>query len=82
MPRVPRRFQIGDAVCFHVMDRGHNREAILVDDTDRRAFPDLFARYRERGTSAIAMSLHGVLESKIGSGNSVVPTSSRNRFLM
>ncbi len=47
MSRVPRRFQLGDAVCFHVMDRGHDRETIFVDDVDRLAFLELLGRYRE-----------------------------------
>jgi putative transposase len=30
------------------MNRGHNREAVFIDDEDRRAFLDLVARYRDR----------------------------------
>ena len=48
MTRVLRRQQLGQAVCFHVMNRGHNRETVFLDDIDRRAFLDLVDRYRER----------------------------------
>ena len=27
MPRVPRRWQWTEEACYHLMDRGHNREA-------------------------------------------------------
>ena len=48
MPRVPRSLQWSEEACFHLMNRGHNREAIFGDDDDRRAFLDLVARYRDR----------------------------------
>jgi putative transposase len=48
MPRVPRHQQLAGAVCFHVMDRGHNREAVFRDDEDRAAFLGLVLRYRAR----------------------------------
>ena len=38
MPRIPRRLQWASEACFHLMDRGHNREAIFADDEDREAF--------------------------------------------
>jgi putative transposase len=40
--------QLGDAVCFHVINRGHNREVTFTDDVDRREFLSLLARYRDR----------------------------------
>ena len=51
MTRVPRRQQLADAVCFHVMNRGHNRETVFLDDIDRRAFLDLVDRYRSVSSS-------------------------------
>src|SRR5205809_4548627 len=48
MPRAPRRQQWADAACYHVMNRGHNRETVFADDEDRRYFLGLLARYRER----------------------------------
>jgi hypothetical protein len=38
MPRVPRRRQWTEAACYHVMNRGHNREVVFADDDDRRHF--------------------------------------------
>ncbi len=48
MPRALRRQQWTDEACYHVMNRGHNRERIFGDDDDRRHFHLLLARYRER----------------------------------
>jgi putative transposase len=48
MPRLPRCQQLGDAVSFHVINRGHNRETVFHDDDDRRVFLDLLDRYRTR----------------------------------
>jgi putative transposase len=48
MPRVPRSLQWSEEACFHLMNRGHNREAVFTDDDDRRAFLDLVGRYRDR----------------------------------
>ena len=48
MPRTPRKQQWTDEACYHVMNRGHNREQIFGDDDDRRHFLDLLARYRDR----------------------------------
>src|SRR6476646_6210342 len=48
MPRTPRRWQWTEAACYHVMDRGHNRETVFADDEDRRHFLELLARYRDR----------------------------------
>jgi len=48
MPRLPRRCQWTESACYHVMDRGHNRETVFADDDDRAHFLKLLARYRER----------------------------------
>lgn len=48
MPRTLRRQQLAGAVCFHVLDRGHDRTLVFADDEDRRAFLGLLARYRDR----------------------------------
>jgi putative transposase len=48
VPRLPRCQQLGDAVAFHVINRGHNRETVFHDDDDRRVFLDLIDRYRAR----------------------------------
>ena len=48
MPRVPRRRQWTDAACYHFLNRGHNREAVVADDEDRLYFLKLRARYRDR----------------------------------
>ncbi len=48
MTRVARRQQWTEAACYHVMNRGHNRETIFSDDEDRRQFLGLLARYQER----------------------------------
>ena len=48
MPRVPRHLQWSEEACFHLMNRGHNREPVFADDEDRRAFVGLVARYRDR----------------------------------
>jgi putative transposase len=48
MPRLPRREQWTDAACYHIMDRGHNRETVFLDDEDRGFFLKLLARYRDR----------------------------------
>ena len=48
MPRVPGSLQCSEDACFHLMKRGHNREAVFTDDKDRRAFLDPVARYRDR----------------------------------
>jgi hypothetical protein len=44
VPRIPRRFQWAREACFHLMDRGHNRQAVFLDDQDRAAFLGLVAR--------------------------------------
>jgi putative transposase len=48
MARIPRRCQWASEACFHLMDRGHNREAIFADDEDRQAFLGLLGRYQSR----------------------------------
>ena len=47
MPRTPRRRQWTDAACYHLMNRGHNRETVFAHDDDRRHFLALLARYRQ-----------------------------------
>lgn len=47
MPRVPRRRQWTEAACYHVMNRGHNREVVFADDDDRGHFLALLARYQQ-----------------------------------
>jgi len=48
MPRTPRKQQWTEEACYHVMNRGHNRERIFGDDDDRHHFLGLLERYRER----------------------------------
>ena len=48
MSRSPRRQQWTDEACYHVMNRGDNREQIFGDDDDRRHFLLLLARYQKR----------------------------------
>jgi hypothetical protein len=44
MSRVPRRWQWTAEACEHLMDRGHNREPLFLDDEDGRAFLVLIDR--------------------------------------
>jgi hypothetical protein len=44
MPRIPRRDQWASEACLHLMNRGHNREAIFADDEDRQACLNLLGR--------------------------------------
>ena len=48
MPRTSRKQQWTEAACYHVINRGHNRETVFADDEDRRYFLGLLARYRQR----------------------------------
>src|SRR5207248_198517 len=48
MPRSARRLRFTEAACYHVLNRGHAREAIFHDDEDRTCFLRLLARYRDR----------------------------------
>ena len=48
MPRAARRYQLSQTACYHVMNRGHNRETLFRDDDDFRYFLALLARYRSR----------------------------------
>jgi putative transposase len=48
MPRVPRRLQVVRGVCYHLMNRGHNREVLFRDDDDYRHFLKLLSRYHGR----------------------------------
>ena len=47
-PRLARRWQSTEAACDHVIDRGHNRTPIVVDDHDHGHFHGLRADYRQR----------------------------------
>jgi len=46
MPRTARVFQ--RSVCYHVMNRGVNRQDIFFDDTDHQRFVELAAEYKAR----------------------------------
>lgn len=48
MPRLPRRSKWTEAACYHVFNRGHNRQAVFADDEDRSYFRMLLQRYRVR----------------------------------
>jgi putative transposase len=48
MTRTARTFQTSPSACYHVMNRGHNRESVLADVEDKRYFLDLLGRYRRR----------------------------------
>ena len=48
MARTPRKFQQAPSACYHLMNRGHNREAVFADAEDRRYFLDLIVRYQKR----------------------------------
>ena len=59
MPRIARCWQWTQAACYHLMDRGHNRQAVFLDDEDRAAFLGLVGRYRGRGPSGMRPSRDG-----------------------
>lgn len=46
MPRTARKHQ-ERALCYHVFNRGINRQAIFRDDGDRRFFSQLVSRYKK-----------------------------------
>jgi putative transposase len=48
VPRKPRRLQWTEAACYHVINRGHNRETVFADDGDRAKFLELLGRYQKR----------------------------------
>jgi putative transposase len=48
MPRKPRFLQLADEAAYHVLSRGHNREAIFAHDDDKNTFLALLRRYRQR----------------------------------
>jgi putative transposase len=48
MTRRARRLQWTEAACYHVINRGHNRETVFANDEDRRYFLHLLDRYRRR----------------------------------
>jgi hypothetical protein len=48
MPRRPRRQLWTEAACYHLINRGHNRDTVFASDGDRRYFLTLLARQRLR----------------------------------
>ena len=46
MPRIGRTYQ--QAVCYHVMNRGINRQMVFQDEADHAAFKDLVKVYQAR----------------------------------
>src|SRR5262249_20639725 len=48
MPRVARHRQWTEAACYHLLNRGHNRDTVFADETDFGYFLQLLARYRDR----------------------------------
>jgi hypothetical protein len=44
MPRKPRWMQLSRDAAYHVMARGHNREALFAQPDDCRAFLRLLPR--------------------------------------
>ena len=48
MPRRPRRLPWTEEACYHLLDRGHNRETRFREDHDRLAFVGLVRRYQQR----------------------------------
>ena len=45
MPRTARSFQ--KALCYHVMNRGVNRQSIFIDDQDRQYFSRTVSEYKD-----------------------------------
>jgi putative transposase len=48
MGRTPRHLFWSESAAHHLMDRGHNRQTIFLDDEDRAAFLSLLGHYRQR----------------------------------
>jgi hypothetical protein len=48
MSRKPRAWLLAQDTAYHVMSRGHNREALLRSDDDKRQLLALLARYKAR----------------------------------
>jgi putative transposase len=48
MPRKPRYLQLAQDAAYHVLTRGHNREAVFGHDDDKRLLLSLLARYKAR----------------------------------
>jgi len=48
MTRVARRRQWTEEACYHLINRGRNRETIFRSDADRQHFLDLLKRYQGR----------------------------------
>ena len=51
MPRIGRIYQ--RALCYHVMNRGVNRNQIYEDDQDRACFSRLVGEYKVEGARAL-----------------------------
>jgi putative transposase len=48
MPRLPRSQRWTEAACYHVFNRGHNRQIVFTDDLDRAEFLARVDRYRRQ----------------------------------
>jgi hypothetical protein len=48
MPRQPRRQSWTEAACFHILNRGHNRDTLFAEEADLGYLRQLLQRYRDR----------------------------------
>jgi len=48
IPRKPRYLLWSKEACYHIFNRGHNREVVFRQDDDRCFFLELWQRYRDR----------------------------------
>jgi putative transposase len=48
MTRIPRGLQWTEAACYHVINRGHNRETLFAGEEDFHKFLELLERYRQQ----------------------------------
>jgi putative transposase len=48
MPRRARHYLWAESACYHLVNRGHNRNPLFFDNQDRQAFLNLVARYQKR----------------------------------
>jgi putative transposase len=53
MPRLSRRCQWTDTACYHILNRGHDRQAVFADDIDATAFLQRLNRYLRRFTGRL-----------------------------
>ena len=58
MPRIPRTKLWTDAACYHVINRGHNREIVFTDEQDFLYFKTLLARYCPLPNSSLPLLPH------------------------